>query len=420
MKGSDGSEDHARGFAGLGDLLEGGNESAGVGYSPASENRPSSIDAVKSSATAGSESENAATARPEHESETRAQSVYQDPEPQPQRDVPWGWVAAAVALIVIGIASQNGGSSSQATSASQMEAPITVDKTTVVASTPDRQWVESVPPVGENQVLSRDQIRYCLSQDVRLEATRAKVDTSNDNQVDLFNQYVEDFNKRCGHFRYREGDIEPVRREVEAERGRLTLEGSDRIAGVAHEAPTPPPDAELTQKYAATTATLGASQEEVVNYPETARNIEPNAEGGIEWADVTQDERVSIESVCGLDRKNYGADAYDICFTQQMAALASAPRGNDLSQLSPQQRQSVETACNSAKYMEGPAAFDQCIDQQIKQVGSEENERALASLDVGERLSVRQACAGVVMAQDPAEYSRCVKEQLAVMREPAP
>ena len=65
--------------------------------------------------------------------------------------------------------------------------------------------VESPPPASSDRLLTSDQIRYCLFQGERLEAFRTVANTNA--QIDQFNRLVDDWNRRCSRYRYREDDM---------------------------------------------------------------------------------------------------------------------------------------------------------------------------------------------------------------------
>ena len=88
---------------------------------------------------------------------------------------------------------------------------------------------EVMPPVGSDLVLSTAQIRYCLAEDIRMNAAKSVVDSYNDSEVDRFNMMVTDYNSRCGSFRYRSGALESARRDVEPYRSQLIEEGRSRL-----------------------------------------------------------------------------------------------------------------------------------------------------------------------------------------------
>lgn len=89
---------------------------------------------------------------------------------------------------------------------------------------------ETRPPVGQNLVLSTAQIRYCLAEDIRMDAAKPTVNSYSDSDVDRFNAMVADYNSRCGSFRYRSGALESARRDVEPYRSQLQAEGMSRFA----------------------------------------------------------------------------------------------------------------------------------------------------------------------------------------------
>lgn len=90
--------------------------------------------------------------------------------------------------------------------------------------------VEEQPPYGTGHTLSRNQIRYCLSEKIRLDGWRGAIDNDSSYSVEGFNIGVTDYNERCSSFRYRRGLLESVRGEVEVHRVELLQEGRDIAA----------------------------------------------------------------------------------------------------------------------------------------------------------------------------------------------
>lgn len=89
---------------------------------------------------------------------------------------------------------------------------------------------EEMPPVGNGLSFNTSQIRYCLSQKIRMSAWQSQVNESSETSVNAFNEAVNDYNMRCSHFRYRSGTLENVRSEVEANRYALTQQGDASAA----------------------------------------------------------------------------------------------------------------------------------------------------------------------------------------------
>ena len=88
--------------------------------------------------------------------------------------------------------------------------------------------VEERPPAGKGQRYEAAQIRYCLSEKIRMEGMKGLVNSYSETSVSSFNHYVEDYNARCSEFHYRSGLLEIVRSGVEARRRTLRSEGVSR------------------------------------------------------------------------------------------------------------------------------------------------------------------------------------------------
>jgi hypothetical protein len=88
---------------------------------------------------------------------------------------------------------------------------------------------ETQPPVGRGLTLERPQIRWCVAEDIRLEAGRRALHGDRKGDVQRFNEMVQDFNARCASYRYRSGMLQSVRGEVEARRSQLEADGAARF-----------------------------------------------------------------------------------------------------------------------------------------------------------------------------------------------
>lgn len=111
------------------------------------------------------------------------------------------------------------------------------DNNRTTAVTPAQPYVSTAPaaltevrpPTGTDVVLSSDELYYCFSESVRLDGAKGAIDQNDNDEIDLFNAMVDDYNNRCGHFRYETGTLEPVRAQVAAERSELLSEGAARF-----------------------------------------------------------------------------------------------------------------------------------------------------------------------------------------------
>lgn len=174
-------------------------------------------------------------ARPARQEQPRpSQQTHQAPV-QPSGGSSAGkWLFGIAAVIgVIWLVNQSDNNSSSRSTYSP--AP-----STSVAPTPTRQQpvgqpqapsrpAEDQPSIGRNNVLSTAQIRYCLAEKIRLDAAESVINNYVDTDVDRFNAYVNDYNGRCGEFRYRQGALESAQRDVEPYRSQLQAEGRSRF-----------------------------------------------------------------------------------------------------------------------------------------------------------------------------------------------
>ncbi|WP_228703009.1 peptidoglycan-binding domain-containing protein, partial [Marinobacter gelidimuriae] len=74
------------------------------------------------------------------------------------------------------------------------------------------------PPVGSNEVLPISQIRWCVRESIQIETMRDRGKFSTNDGVDEFNEIVDDYNRRCASYRYREGNLSLAQRQVEEQR----------------------------------------------------------------------------------------------------------------------------------------------------------------------------------------------------------
>jgi hypothetical protein len=87
---------------------------------------------------------------------------------------------------------------------------------------------EERPPVGTNQLLNRNQLRYCLAEQIRLKAALNSIDASNQSQIDRYNEMVDDYNGRCDYLANLK-TLGSIREELEGRRSELEAEGRDRF-----------------------------------------------------------------------------------------------------------------------------------------------------------------------------------------------
>ena len=88
---------------------------------------------------------------------------------------------------------------------------------------------EQKPPVGRDLGLNRNQVRYCVFEKARLNAMSEELNRYSDRQVDLFNDHIDDYNIRCGSFRYYRRDMEVASSEADSYRDILRRQAIYRL-----------------------------------------------------------------------------------------------------------------------------------------------------------------------------------------------
>lgn len=214
----------SKGFAGLSSMVS--DVDATVASTPKQQQREASRSSTQQSSQA---------TRPEgQEQPTPNQQTYQAPVQPSGGSYAGKWLFGIAAVIgVIWLVNQSDNNSSSRSTYSS--AP-----STSVVPTPTRQQPvgqpqapsrpsEDQPSIGRNNVLSTAQIRHCLAEKIRLDAAESVINNYVASDVDRFNAYVNEYNSRCGEFRYRQGALESAQRDVEPYRSQLQAEGRSRF-----------------------------------------------------------------------------------------------------------------------------------------------------------------------------------------------
>ena len=255
---------------------------------------------------------------------------------------------------------------------------------------------EAKPPVGQNLVLSREQIRYCLAEDIRIDGAKSAINNYIDADVDRFNTMVADYNSRCSSFQYQtnnrgRNDLNSAQRDIEPFRSQLQSEGRSRFARVS-------------------TGSLSTPAPTRANQSAAVSSIQDRATVGLE--SLTYDEKNAIETACILKRSE-GAASYNRCVSGQLNALASAPRTPDLSRLAYDEKDAIETAC-ILKRSEGAASYNRCLVAQLGALANAPRLPSLSGLAYDEKDAIETACI-LKRSEGAASYNRCVVAQLRAL-----
>jgi hypothetical protein len=122
----------------------------------------------------------------------------------------------------------------------------------------ENDMAEAMPPMGTDLVLSRSQIRYCLFQESRLEYLRR---STSDSLNHKFNALVDDWNSRCSSYRYREADMNAVRRDLISNAATINLSAQRILDSWKAASPAAAPTATAPSPQTAPTAASAATSD---------------------------------------------------------------------------------------------------------------------------------------------------------------
>jgi len=131
---------------------------------------------------------------------------------------------AAIVIGIIAVASNQGGQRSGYSRSTYTPSVSSPRPNPPVTSAPSIGSFK--PRVGTDLVFSRENLRYCLYLNARLDAVDAAlVSETEDSVIAAFNMEIDDYNSRCASFRYRSSDMSIIESEVAAKRSALKVEG---------------------------------------------------------------------------------------------------------------------------------------------------------------------------------------------------
>jgi hypothetical protein len=144
----------------------------------------------------------------------------------------------------------------------------------------------SEPAVGDDNVLSVGEIRWCLREAIRLDTLRDLV-TAN-SAIDTFNSLINDYNTRCGSYRYAQSNLNRAKQDVEATRAQIVQQATREANSLNGDAPA----------QANRPAPAAAVKRPASNAPQPDKKLpNPNGVFGIIVADSTGKESFKETSV---------------------------------------------------------------------------------------------------------------------------
>jgi len=308
------------------------------------------------------------------------------------------------------------------------------------ATRPPSLAVEKPPP-GRSNVLGVAQIRYCLAEDIRIEAAKPVVNDFIDADVDRFNAMVEDYNSRCGSFKYRKGALETARSDVEAMRPTLQLEGRRRfvkqeaVTGPFDDIPLAPDPTVLAIQNRLAALGYGVGTPDGFVGPKTRNAITAyqkssglNADG---QASASLLARLNAPSPAPAQVAAQPAFVPPPVVTPAPPAVSmqrvpppvaiapessQAPGKPDLSAVSSDEREAIERTCDYDQRVNGPAQYYACLRRELRSLSAYRGKPDLSRASPDEREAIERTCDYDRRVNGPASYYGCLTREVSSLR----
>jgi len=301
---------------------------------------------------------------------------------------------------------------------------------------------EDKPPVGTNNVLTSAQLRYCVAEEIRLDAAKGVINNYNDTHVDRFNEMVADYNGRCGQFRYRSGALEGARAEVERFRGALEADGRARFVR-AKAAPSqdltfvpvePAPDPtvraiqerlnELGYDAGPADGLMGGKTRAAIVAFQKESNLPQNGSASAallqtlkQWRPSQRPEPTKSPAVSG-ERVNEPSVAVRPSVPPSLppSNRSEQRESQDLAGLSPSESAAIERSCDGARRVMGPSAYSDCLKRELASLRSSGGRPDMSMASTTEQEAIERSCDGARRVMGPGAYYECLKRELSSLR----
>ena len=292
---------------------------------------------------------------------------------------------------------------------------------------------ESKPPVGQDLVFSREQIRYCLAEDIRIDGAKSALNNYIDADVDRFNAMVADYNSRCSSFKYQtnnrgRNDLNSTQRDIEPFRSQLQSEGRSRfvrspstgtLSVPAPSRPAPDATVQAIQRklnelgYDAGTADglMGRGTRSAIlafqrdnglvadGNPTAALLQRLSASRQVERQEESQPTQPPASSVA------VAPPTY--------TPSVRAPTRQESTSVSSTEQSAIERACDSARRYSGPAVYQSCLNRELASLTSSGGRPDLSRATETERNAIERACDSARQYSGPGTYYSCLNRELS-------
>jgi len=277
------------------------------------------------------------------------------------------------------------------------------------------------PSVGTNNVLSVPEIRWCIREGIRIEAMRDVIDTNAG--IDEFNRIVNDYNSRCGSYRYREGSQSRAERDVEAYRSQIVSEairdarqlGSRSYPSVSPGASTSSgpkkPNAQHTREAQQLLTDLGYDPGPVDG--DYGRRTADAVKAFQRDAGITQDgwidqDLLSILRTIKEKLLKTKADSSNVPPKRNPTPVTMTPQAGRTTTITGEERAQIESYCSSVTYT--PSNKNNCIERESLKLKKTGGRPSLSGISQSERSQIENYCSSVTYT--PGDDYSCLEREM--------
>jgi peptidoglycan hydrolase-like protein with peptidoglycan-binding domain len=306
------------------------------------------------------------------------------------------------------------------------------------ASADNTRLVESKPPVGTKHLLSRNQIRYCHLEEIRIDAMQTEISQFSEVEILNSNSIVDDYNSRCASYRYREGSVSAVKRSIHGKETEYRQEGIARVrswrvvtyqdvqrpANSNSTKLTPKPNL-LVRNSQRILASLGYNTgpiDGLVGNKVTAATKQFQQDYGFEVDGVIDNDFYSklyaLRPRDGVTKANALSKSPETSpgvVIDENASLGSNRKTKQLP-VSTADQKAISYSCNGQKLAFGPAAYNKCVEEKVSDLRRNPANFNLTGISTADQKAISYSCNGQKLAFGPGAYNKCVKEKVSELR----
>lgn len=132
------------------------------------------------------------------------------------------WIFGIVAIIALYMMFSGGSSPKQNPAPHQSTYTANAPTTKVASKAEPAELTYEVPPVGSGNILNLPQLRWHFREKIRIETMRNLPKTNK--AIGEFNAMVDNYNSRCGSFRYKQSLFTQAQKDIDAIRDQIVAD----------------------------------------------------------------------------------------------------------------------------------------------------------------------------------------------------